>query len=100
MVILKIDAVSESVRSNLKFLKMIFVTEDCSNGTLAWINGILSSVLGLVGFRAFSRSMLRTRSNALVTIELGQPRSAKNLHISSNFEMKSAWRSLGNYSSS
>ena len=35
------------------------------------MKGTLSFVLGSVGFRAVSLSMLRTRSNALVTIELG-----------------------------
>ena len=67
---LKIDAVSESVWSNLKFLRMMFLTWRLF-GWYVSVRGVLSSVLGSVGLRAVSLSMLRTCSNTLVTIELG-----------------------------
>ena len=54
---LKIGEVSGSVWSILKFLKMMFLTWRL----LGWyvsVKGILSSVLGSVGFRAVSLSML------------------------------------------
>ena len=67
---LEIDAVSKSVWSNLKFLRMMFLTWRLF-GWYVSVRGVLSSVLGSVGLRAVSLSMLRTRSSALVTIELG-----------------------------
>ena len=67
---LKIDAVSESVWSNLNFLRMMFLTWRLF-GWYVSVRGVISSVLGSVGLRAVSLSMLRTRSSALVTIALG-----------------------------